>query len=134
MIRPRRSCLQRRGYIGRGSDEDFFGYITDIATGQEIYDEGEWNGVEAALAWARERADEVVLTYGGSESSVFSAGATYYRGVGKAALRRWPPDETARAEIDRAVRLERDPSFARPGRLRVERPMIVRDDPPKQSE
>ncbi|HSZ04364.1 MAG TPA: hypothetical protein VK778_04085 [Solirubrobacteraceae bacterium] len=126
---------QRRAYIGRGRGADFFGYVTDIATEHEIYDEGEWSTVEAALVWARELANEVVLTYGGSESSVFSAGATYYQGVGKAALRRWPPDETARAEIDRAVRLERDnPPPARSAGLSVERPMIVREDAPEHSQ
>lgn len=126
---------QRRAYIGRGRDVDFCGYITDIATGHEIYEEGEWNDVDAALAWARQRAYEVVLTYGGSESSVFSAGAAYYRGVGQTALRRWPPDEATRAEIDRAVRLELDDrSPASPSALGVERPMVVRDDASKQPE
>jgi hypothetical protein len=62
---------ERRAYIGRGAGDDFFGYVTDIATEQEVYEEGEWSDVETALAWARERADEVALTYGGSSDAVF---------------------------------------------------------------
>lgn len=117
---------ERRAYIGRGAGDDFFGYVTDIATEQEVYEEGEWSDVETALAWARERADEVALTYGGSSDAVFSAGVAYYRGAGDVPLARWPPDDAVREAIDHAVERERDhPPAPRPGQLGVERPMIL---------
>jgi hypothetical protein len=108
--------------------DEFFGYITDTVTEQEVYEDGVWHGVETALAWARERADQVVLTYGGGRDSVFSAGVRYHRGAADAPLPQWPPDRTVIDAIDQAVRDEpkRRP---RPGKLGVVRPMIVQDDP-----
>jgi hypothetical protein len=122
------TIADRRAYIGRGVDREFFGYITDIATGQSVYDEGEWSDVETALAWARARANEVVLTYGASSDTVFSAGISYYRGSGDTPVAQWPPDDSVKAAIDRAVRGELDdPQQSDVGRLRVERPEIQDD-------
>lgn len=100
------SAAQRRAYIGRGAGDEFVGYVTDVATGQAIYEEGEWSGVDAALQWARERADQVVLTYGGGSDSRFSAGVTGVTGRDGAPLPSWPPAKAVREAIDRAVEEE----------------------------
>lgn len=122
------STAQRRAYIGRGTGGGFFGYVTDVATGQAIYEEGEWNGIDAALQWARERADQVVVTYGGGGDSRFSAGVTGVTGRDGAPLPLWPPTKAVREAIDRAVDESDRRSPPMPGELGAARAMIVRDD------
>jgi hypothetical protein len=125
----------RRAYLGRGVGNEFFGYVTDIATEQEVYEEGDWDDVDTALVWARERADEIVLTYGLNEDSVFSAGVTYYKGTGEDGLPRWPPPQAVKASIERAIyHDDNDPHPAGVGRLRPERAEIVRTDPPEPAD
>jgi hypothetical protein len=68
---------ERRAYIGRAANDEYSGYITDVVTEEELYEQGEWRDVETALAWARQRADEVVLIYGANSDGVFSAGTMY---------------------------------------------------------
>lgn len=120
----------RCAYIGRGFDDEFFGYVTDVATGQEVFEEGEWSDVESALVWARARADQVVLTYGGKRDAVFSAGVTQAERDGMV-LPVWPPSADARRAIDRAVEESDRPRAPMPGELGVARPMVVRDDTQK---
>lgn len=128
-----RTAASRRAYIGRSKLDEFFGYLTDIATGEVIYDEGEWSNLESALAWARARADQVVLTYGTDEDSVFSAGVTYYPGGEGKKLTTWPPSEEVRKAIDAEVqRHEEGVRQADPAQLGVERPMIIRSDKPRR--
>jgi hypothetical protein len=118
---------RRRAYIGRGVEHEFFGYITDIATELQVYAEAEYATVDEALEWARQHAAEVVLTYGGTGDSVFSAGAVDYGGS-RGPLPRWPPDPHLREQIDEAVRLERyHAAKTSAGRLGVD-PDSVRED------
>jgi hypothetical protein len=103
----------------------FTGYLTDHETHSQIFEEGEWTDLEAALAWASERADRVVLTYGGSRDAVFSAGAVYWPGEGAEPLPQWPPEESMRARIDAEAEREAPAEDSGSDRLGVEQPEIV---------
>ncbi len=122
------NTAERRAYVARGLDE-FIGYVTDSASESEVYEEGAWSDVEAALGWARERADEVVVRYGFDRGSFFSAGVRRVRRLGEEPLPRWPPNDAVRRAIDETV--ERDGELRVPADialLSVVEPMIVRDD------
>ena len=123
-----REKVGRRAHLARGAGE-FFGYVTDALTGRAVYDEGAWEDVETALAWARERADEVVLRYGLGDDAIFSAGASPCRAAAAQPLPRWPPTASRRQQIDREAQAAEGTSVAPvapEGRLEVVRPMIVR--------
>lgn len=121
------ATISRRAYIGRGKVNEFFGYVTDIAKGEIIYDEGEWSDLEAALTWARARADQVVLTYGTSADAVFSAGVTYYDGGKAEPMKAWPPSEEARNAMDADVRRHADGTKQSDcAQLGVAQPMVIR--------
>jgi len=95
-----------RAYVGRTPEGDgFSGYVTDSATESgPLYEGGPWRSVDDALAWARARADRVILTYAYSGDGVFSAGLRYDDGGDPARpLRIWPPDDSTRRELDREV-------------------------------
>jgi hypothetical protein len=104
------SCFDNpslRAYIGRDPDgAAFLGYTTDAATETILVEQdGPWTTVDDALAWARARASQVVLTYGFTDESVFSGGATYYGGGSQdSRLPVWPPSEAERRILDEQVR------------------------------
>lgn len=57
-----------------------------------MLDEGEWNSAAAAIAWGRERSDEVVIR-------IDLPGRQYFAGAPKAdreGLPTWPPDDVIR--------------------------------------
>jgi hypothetical protein len=95
-----------RAYIGREPDGSaFVGYIIDTGTSDGPLEHGgPWANVDEALQWARDRAQEVVLTYGFTAGSVFSAGVVYTKGdTSQDALPTWPPDDHTLRAIDEAV-------------------------------
>lgn len=88
-----------RAYIGRDPLGDSFGGYLASRDEREVVEEGDpWETVEEALVWARQRAREVVLTYGWEEGDRFSAGADPVLG-----LPSWPPSDERRKAIDEAV-------------------------------
>jgi hypothetical protein len=96
-----------RAYIGRSPDGDgFFGYVTDTAAeARPLESAGPWPTIDEALDWARVRANQIVVTYGFTQDSVFSAGVTYCDGGDpNLPLPTWPPDSTIIARVDREVR------------------------------
>jgi hypothetical protein len=95
-----------RAYLGRSPDgEAFFGYVTDTVTEAAPLEEaGPWPTIGEALAWARSRARQVVVTYGFTPESMFSAGAEYYEGGDPTApLPEWPPEAANLDMLDRQV-------------------------------
>jgi hypothetical protein len=89
---------QTTALIGREPNGvGFFGYIEDGTTWPRP-EEGAWPTVDEALAWARQRASRVQLTYGFSDESVFSAGTEPLP-----RLPAWPPPRYVRESIDSAV-------------------------------
>lgn len=71
------------------------GYV-EAADAGGVVDEGEWETVEEAIAWARDRVEIVLVRIGYSD--YYSAGAAHPEGVPP-----WPPSEDAvRSETRRS--------------------------------
>lgn len=111
----------------------FTAYVTDAATEMLHADEGGlWNKLDEALAWARARANQVVLTYGFTHESVFSAGADYYDGGDTAhPLPVWPPGRATISAIDNQVGqvVEETPPPATSDQLGVTEPEVREEHP-----
>jgi hypothetical protein len=90
-------------YVGRDPDGSFSGYVEDVAGHRVIEEGGSWQSVDDALAWARTRAARVILTYGFTGGTVFSAGLEYEPGTAAHALPEWPPIDAIVRAIDSEV-------------------------------
>jgi hypothetical protein len=111
----------------------------DTQTGELLEHGGEIAGAEAAIAWGRERSDQVLIRLGHTEATYFSAGHVHLTdqldGPGRA-LPIWPPDGPPpegwwTPSVEAAAEAEAVKSAAeRPqrGRLGVDEPEI-RDEP-----
>jgi hypothetical protein len=99
----------QRAYVGREPDGNgFTGYVVKLDTEENILDEGgPWLDVEAALAWARERAAEVLLRYGFSGDTLFSAGDRQYGRRGE--FPTWPQARNASEPSTKTSRVGRVP-------------------------
>jgi hypothetical protein len=122
------SCLQVEGllaWIGRdaGQPELFLAHIDrigDAMPAEWIEEGGPWTSADEAVSWARDRAEQVVVTYGYADETVFSAGSVPYT---EESLPQWPPDPETRGRIDAAVRAANAfPPPPAPGQISVGMP------------
>lgn len=116
----------RRAYIGREPGGlGFSGYVVHASSEEKVLEKGgPWSDVETAVSWGRERASQVLLTYGVKGDSVFSAGIAYYEGPpgGNKPLPTWPPSKETREALDEDVAAALQHETLREGSLGVESP------------
>jgi hypothetical protein len=98
---------ERRAYVARTPDaRGFIGYVAALPNEESVLEQGgPWPNVDDALAWARSRASEVLLTFGFDSSSRFSAGSRYWDGGDPAnPVAVWPPTPAEHQRVEAEVR------------------------------